>query len=112
MATSPAKASPNLLLRAMLSDFGYLRTSSPMLYEKGSSLGFVRSYCNYEESSLFVVGSVVWNALPLDLRLHTETLSESFLNKLKTVAYYQNSVFIKCPGAFRALLQIKLWASF
>ena len=84
MAISPAKASPNLPPRAMLSDFRYPRTSSPMLYGKGSSLGFVRSYCNYEESSLFS-GRPSGLDLPLDLRLHTETLSESFLNKLKTV---------------------------
>src|SRR5688572_9837048 len=113
MATSPAKASTNLSQRAMLFDFGYPRTSSPMLYGKGSSLGFVRSYFNCKEYSLFC-GRPSGLERPSfkPKRIHTETLSESFLNKLKALAYYPNSLFLNCPGDFRVLLQIKLWASF
>src|SRR5678815_2408576 len=114
MAISPGKASSNLPLRAMLYDFGYPRTSSPMLYGKGSSLGFVRSYGTatslyMKNRAVSVVGPVVWNTLPLDLRLHTETLNPSSTNLNCTT---QTVLFIKGPGAFRALLQIKLWASF
>src|SRR5688572_26309897 len=78
--------------------------------EKGVLLVSFARTATMKNRAFSVVGPVVWNTLPLDLRLHTETLSESFLNKPNL--YYPNSVFIKFRGAFRALLQIKLRASF
>jgi len=53
--------------------------------EKGVLLVSFARTATMKNRAYSVVGPVVWNALPLDLRLHTETLSESFLNKLKTV---------------------------
>jgi len=53
--------------------------------EKGVLLVSFARTATMKNRAYSVVGPVVWNALPLDLRLHTETLSESFLNELKTV---------------------------
>ena len=83
MATSPYKASPNFNLppRAWLSDFGYPRSSSPMLTEKGVLLISFDHTATMKNRAFSVVSPVVWNAIPLDVYAYTLRL---YLNPSST----------------------------